>query len=138
MQFRLHVKCKERKNRPQGSLLIRECCCEAVQESRLCPVHCFEWQQLSNGERLLTITNSQARHRLRRYATMLALPGADRVTLKVFRASRATALALQGKPIRHILEAGEWRSAAMLRYVSADTLDAGSLLTQSVLEEDSD
>jgi hypothetical protein len=135
---RLHVKLKERKNRPQGSLLIRECCCESVRESRLCPVHCFDWQQLNEGDRLLTITNSQARHRLRRYATMLALPGADRVTLKVFRASRATALALQGKPIHHILEAGEWRSAAMLRYVSADTLDAGSLLTQSVLEEDSD
>ena len=69
---------------------------------------------------------------------MLELPGAARVSLKVFRASRATALALQGRPVHHILEAGEWRSAAMLKYVSADALDAGSLLTQSVLEEDSD
>ena len=135
---RLHVRLKERKNRPQGSLLIRECACAAVLESRLCPVHCFDWQQPCTGEKLLTLTTGQARHRLRRYATMLALPGADRVTLKVFRASRATNLALQGRPIHHILEAGEWRSAAMLKYVSPDALDTGSLLTQSVLEEDSD
>ena len=135
---KLHVRLRSRKNRPQGSLLIRECNCGALQEPRLCPVHCFDWQQLNEGDRLFTLTNAAARHRLRRYATMLALPGAARVTLKVFRASRATALALQGRPIHHILEAGEWRSAAMLRYVSADALDTGSLLTQSVLEEDSD
>ena len=59
-------------------------------------------------------------------------------TFKAFRASGATALALQGEPLHQILDAGEWKSAAVLRYVSSDALDAGALLTQTVTNDDSD
>jgi hypothetical protein len=139
---RLHVRLRSRKNRPQGSLLIRECCCSATADMRLCPVHCVDWANRQTGVRLFSLSASSARQKLRRFAAMLALPGADRVTLKLFRSSRATNLALAGKPLHAILEAGEWRSAALLRYVSPDVLDAGSLLTQTVIgeaqDEDSD
>ena len=66
---------------------------------------------------------------------LCGLPGAADVTLKVFRASRATNLALSGQPLHAIMEAGEWRSGAVLRYASADALDTGAMV-QSAIEED--
>ena len=53
---------------------------------------------------------------------------------KAFRAGRATQLAREGKPIHMIMQMGEWRSAAILNYVSADALDA-SAFWQEVQEE---
>ena len=81
------------------------------------------------------LTPSQSTQKLRRYASMLGITGAQTMTLKTFRASRATALALQGKPVHAILAAGEWRSAAVLNYCSPDAMDAGALLQQAIMQE---
>jgi hypothetical protein len=137
---RVYVRLRCRKNRPQGSLLIRECNCEEGQarDQRLCPVHCMDWNSQVPGQQVFRLSATAATQKLRRYATMLGLRGAGEATLKVFRSSRATNLALQGRPIHQILEAGEWRSAAMLKYVAPEALDRGSLLTAAVMEEDAD
>ena len=115
---RLHIRLRSRKNRSQGSIFAWECTCDAFQEPRLCPVHCFNWEEQQVGARLFTLSAAAAKMRLRRYASLCGIPGAQSATLTAFRASRATTLALQGKPLHQVLEAGEWRSAAVLRYVS--------------------
>ena len=81
------------------------------------------------------MSSSNAKHKLRRYATILGIASAKQLTLKTFRASRATALALAGKPVHQILAAGEWRGAAFLRYCTEDALDAGAVLTASIIED---
>lgn len=67
---------------------------------------------------------------------MMGVPSAQSATLKVFRASRATNLALQGKPLAHILQAGEWKSAAVLSYASAEALDKGAFLRQTLSQSE--
>jgi hypothetical protein len=136
---KLVVRLRCRKNRPQGSILVRECSCANGRDQRLCVVHCMSWSDQIPGDRLFTLTPSQTKQKLRRYSRMLGVRESGTLILKTFRASRATALALQGRPMHQILEAGEWRSAAFLRYVTSDSLDAGAVLSSSVMAEtDSD
>jgi hypothetical protein len=59
----------------------------------------------------------------RAIAGMAGVEGAERLTLKVFRASRATAMARAGCSLGEILIAGEWRSSAFARYVDIDSLN---------------
>ena len=132
---RLHIRLKSRKHRPQGSLLIRGCVCSHTLDARLCPVHCIDWSTMEVGEKLLQITPTAAQQRLRRYSLLCGIPGASQVTLKVFRASRATTVALAGKPLHAIMHAGEWKSEAAQRYCSADAFDLGAMVS-SVIQED--
>ena len=131
----LHVRLRCRKNRPQGSLMVRNCSCQGDRDQRLCVVHCFPWQDQAVGEKAFHLTPTAATQKLRRYASMLSITGAQTLTLKTFRASRATSLALQGKPVHAILAAGEWRSAAVLNYCSPDAMDAGALLQKTIMQE---
>ena len=55
-----------------------------------------------------------------------------------FRASRATNLALEGKPVHAVLAAGEWKSAAVLAYANEDAFDRGAILTKTLEESDSE
>ena len=64
------------------------------------------------------------------------MPGAASATLKSFRASKATNMALQGNPVRQVLQAGEWRSSAVLAYASEDAFDRGALLAQTLAASD--
>ncbi len=54
----------------------------------------------------------------------------EKLTLKTLRASAAAALAKARYSVGHILRAGEWRSAAFLRYADVEALDPMSLLGQ--------
>ena len=128
---------KTRKHRPQGSLLTRVCTCFDDSDSRLCPVHAMSIQG-APGTQLFSITRSQAQRKLRRYLTLLDVPGASTATLKTFRASRATNLALEGRPLHKIMQAGEWRSQAMLAYASEDALDRGQVLAAQLEASDSE
>ncbi len=82
------------------------------------------------------MTQSSAQRKLRRYLTMLSVAGATSAGLKTFRASRATNLALQGRPLHKILQAGEWRSQALLNYANEDALDKGQILIHTLEQSD--
>ena len=60
------------------------------------------------------------------------------LTWKAFRAGHATALALQGASIRHILAAGEWRSRTFLQFIDEDTIDAAEFLIATLDDSDSE
>ena len=84
------------------------------------------------------LTANTAVRKLRKYLTLLSVPGAQSATLKTFRASKATNMALQGKPVHVVLAAGEWRSSAVLSYANEDAFDAGAVLTQTLERSDSE
>jgi hypothetical protein len=134
----LHIRLKVRKHRPRGSLLIRSCICHEVFDNRLCPVHCISWEDMGAGEKVVGISATAAQQRLRRYAKLCTVPGAAQTTLKVFRASRATNLALAGKPLHMIMQAGEWRSSAVLHYCSEEALDVGQMVQNTITEDAED
>ena len=56
---------------------------------------------------------------------MLSIEKADQFfSLKAFRAGRATEMIKQNISLGSVLRAGEWRSAAMLRYLAEDEIDS--------------
>ena len=75
----------------------------------------------------------------KRFRARLAEAGmekASKVGFKAFRAGRATAMVAAGETLAAILQAGEWRSAAMLRYISETELDKKALLEAAFNVED--
>ena len=62
---------------------------------------------------------------MRAFLNVLKVPGAHLVTLKAFRAGKATAMAASGNSLGLIVAAGEWYSAAYLNYVIEQAAEAG-------------
>ena len=142
---KVYLKLQRRKNRPGGSLLIRQCQCSTTgSDEWFCPVHCCSLRYAAQGTQIMPeMTATTAAKKLRRYLTMLGAPAANEATLKVFRASKATNLCLQGKPVAAVLAAGEWRSAAVLNYVDDDLMlradmSRDAVMLRTIVESDSD
>ena len=75
--------------------------------------------------------------RLHHLLAILLVADPSRYTWKAFRAGKASAMAAAGQPLPKILQAGEWRSAAVLHYVDHDLLDAAAFL-QELSDDDDD
>ena len=60
---------------------------------------------------------------IRRLLLVLKWDDVARLTLKAFRAGKATQLAKDGVSLGLILQSGEWRSLAYLRYVDVETVE---------------
>ena len=93
--------------------------------------------RVATGEKLFQFNGAEFRRILCRLLTLLGHRDASHVTLKSFRAGRATCLAPNGHSIGEILTAGEWKSSAFLRYCQADDLSVSALLNV-VLEDNHD
>ena len=63
---------------------------------------------------------------------------AEKATLKMFRSGHATHMANEGRPLAVILQAGEWKSKAWLRYVDLNILEQNVLLQKSVDSDSED
>ena len=141
---KIYLKLRRRKHRPAGSLLVRHCECPKEGENWCCPVHCLSFRYSNAGERVFpAMTASLMKRKLKRYLLFLEVPHSAQVGLKVFRASRATNLALAGRPVAHILQAGEWRSAAVLNYIDEEALlqgamDKAAILAKAIQQSDSE
>ena len=66
------------------------------------------------------------------------IEGAERLALKAFRASMATNLIASGEPLKTVLEWGEWRSRAVLRYIDENAVEAQRFLDASLVASDDD
>ena len=124
--------------RPCGSLLWRTCTCY-LGDTRCCVVHVAQpvLDCVATGEKLSQFSGAEFRRILCRLLALLGHHDASHVTLKSFRAGRATSLAANGHSIGEILIAGEWKSSAFLRYCQADDLSV-SAFWKVVLEDDHD
>ena len=60
------------------------------------------------------------------------------MTLKAFRAGKANSMAATGSGLRAILEAGEWKSKAVLNYLQSETIDEISLLNATIEQSDAE
>ena len=73
------------------------------------------------------------------YLTMIGLAHANAFTWKCVRAGRATAMALTpGMKLSTIMEAGEWRSSAVFKYVRPEDADMQSFLAQALDASDAE
>ena len=154
--FTLHL--KRRKNKPEGSCLMRKCCC--AKAPKLC-IACLLrplMQATLPGRRvfmgvtaggavkalrcmLQAVGTERAQfyrpHDLRRgHAEDLRLEG---MFLGLWRLCRLVRLhsPLRGAPLWKILAAGEWRSPAFLDYLDAHRMEIEMVL-QGCLDEESD
>ena len=82
----------------------------------------------SRGAKLFPWRPYEAIAAFRRQLALLSVRSADQFGFKAFRAGRATELAKEGCSLTQVLLAGEWRSAAYLRYLSEDAFDAAGLI----------
>ena len=134
----LHVRLRQRKNRPTGSLLRRPCTCRT--DKKTCAVHLAlpVLQGKQQGQRLWDGTGAGFIQQVRRLLAQMGVPGAMHFSGKAFRAGKATAMAASGSSIGSILTAGEWRSAAFLSYIDETEVDAACLLHKALEDSDDD
>ena len=58
------------------------------------------------------------------------------MTLNVFRSDKATTMAVHGASLQAILEAGEWKSRAVLNYVASEQVDELAILDATFQQSD--
>ena len=139
----LAIRLRRRKHRPAGSLLVRSCNCKPGSISNFCVVHrVTAWVSASAllpGQKLwANATQACALTHMRRLLTLLGTPDAHQCSWKAVRSGRATEMAADGFTLAKILEAGEWRSSAFLRYIDETAADQGQSLRAALEENDED
>ena len=132
----LRLRC--RKNRPAGSLLTRPCTCSLMRET--CAYHAIEALTKAKvvGSILWSLTPHELLRSLRRFLILLHVDGGAAATLKCFRAGKACSLAARGEDIKLILELGEWKSRAVMKYLNAEAVDDMAILNASIDASDDD
>ena len=138
--FVCHLQLRKRKHMPKGSVMTRPCTCRGSEPDRLCASHRLHrrLQQTAPGQALFNKTAPQLLKRFRDLLSLLKIPGSERFGFKAFRAGKATDLAKSGCPVHIIMMMGQWRSAALLRYVRPDALDEGVFWKEVANEPESE
>jgi hypothetical protein len=136
----LVLKLRRRKNKPHGSVLRRPCSCKFVLACN-CPVHGIgPWlKTLEPGSTPFAhISGAYALAELRRRLTLLGIPDAEKYVLQDFRKGHADDIRARGGTLREILEAGEWRSPAFLRYLDVNKMEADLFMIDHLEESEAD
>ena len=122
-----------------GSLLKRPCTYRASGQ-QLCLPHRLEafLRGKGQGRKVWAASLTEFLAAVRRLLTALDIENPEQYTLKMFRAGHATTLAEEGKSIGHILQAGEWKSAAFLSYIDEDAVDAAQIVEHVFSESDAE
>ena len=133
----LGLKLKTRKNKQQGSTLLRKCSCEAC--SRTCPVHVL-WHgffaNLAEGEKpWADVSHSAVLEHLRRTLERLQVPDHGLYGTHDFRRGHAKDLQQSGRPIAELLAAGEWKSKAVKKYLDMPELERDVALEAAILSD---
>ena len=99
-------------------------------------VHRFAELTGTTGDLLSERSGNQVQKDLRTDLGLLAVPDAQRFTLKAFRAGKVSHMAAVGDSLAIALAAGEWRSSAFLHNVSETDVDKYRILDSAVAEDD--
>ena len=130
---------KRRKNKPQGSKLVRTCWCN--ESPVTCPVHAFGpmLERCVPGQKLFEgITPAGALGVLRSILFHLGVQGHDMYRTHDLRRGHALDLQQSGAPLYAILSAGEWKSPAFLEYLNIEELEREAVVQAHVDESDED
>ena len=135
----LVLKLKRRKNKEQGSRLVRTCWCKEC--SRTCPVHVLGplITKMQPGAALFEgITKAVALSKLRVMLEAIGVEKFESYRSHDIRRGHALDLQCAGAPLWQILEAGEWSSPAFLKYLDLHKLDTELVVQAHCNESDSD
>jgi len=106
-----------RKNVTTPTSMTRACCCESSGRG-LCAVHWLhDLHRRSPSGRLFQFNVAQFRRYTQAFATMVGVSMPGRVGTHAFRRGMAQDIVDAGGSLAILLRAGEWRSAAFLRYL---------------------
>jgi len=128
---------KRRKNRPQGSRLVRGCWCKKSPKS--CPVHKlggFLNEHRAGDSPFKGISAACALDTLRMILADLGVENAHVSRTHDFRRGHARDLQASGAPLYVILAAGEWSSPAFMSYLDFWKLEADAVVQAHVDESD--
>ena len=125
LQDTLCLKLLRRKNLLRGTTIRRKCCCAA--SKNMCPIHVLWHDFFDDLERRCKpwarISACDVRRKLRGTVNELKVPCAASFATHDFRRGHAKDLQLSGAPLAKILAAGQWRSAAFLKYLDECDLE---------------
>jgi len=134
---RVQLKLLERKNKPEGSLIQRDCWCSKCKVT--CPVHGL-WplvEPLKNGTQLFKgVSGQDAICAIRQCLKRLGVKGSSKYTTKAFRRGHARQLADEGASLCTILAAGEWGSKAFMVYQDHCSIERNAVLEAHLAESD--
>ena len=122
-----YMRLRQRKNRAGGSLMMRSCVCGTKSPCGFCSIARLTADRVP-GSMLWRLSPLEMLKLIKRYLILLHTPNIAGCSLKMFRAGKACALAADGKSMKVILELGEWRSIAVLKYLNAEAIDEIGLL----------
>ena len=125
----------KRKHRPRGSLLQRPCTCSSSVSPQFCVVHRLKQLAGTVGTQLSTRTAYEVLRTLRQDLTSVGVKAAKLVTLKGFRAGMASHMAANKEPLGKILAFGEWKSSALLAYISETAVDSLKIIQNEIAQE---
>lgn len=130
------LRLKKRKHRPEGSMLWRHCTCNV--RPALCAYHAVARlvKDKSPGDLLWDVSAAEVLSTARRLATLARVEDAGRLTLKAFRASKASNMISAGEPLKTVLTWGEWRSRAVLNYIDENAVEQAALLEATLIASD--
>ncbi|CAK0898072.1 unnamed protein product [Prorocentrum cordatum] len=135
----LCVRWSRRKHRPRGSFLRRPSRCAQV-GPQFCAAHRLgTWlEQFQVGQTLWSFSTSSALGVLRRLLCLFGVHDAKLYTWKCVQGGRAADMSARGCTLGSILSAGEWRSVAVLRYISEQKVGVAEALRQAVDASDTE
>jgi hypothetical protein len=135
----LVLRLARRKNKPDGAIIRRSCCCE--KSKHLCPVHVLgKWMkaQATGNAPFAQFSASFARSELKRRLAKIGIADAEQYVLHDMRRGHAQDLVESGCSLHQILKAGEWVSPAFLKYLDLAKVDRDSVVQAHVAESDSE
>jgi hypothetical protein len=135
----LEISLLKRKNRPQGSVLVRACTCP--RETLLCPVHALSLYVRSQGRlrqgKVFSVSCTGFTRQLREDLADLAVERPEDYSSQSFR--RGTAQEMMSRPgarLADVLKAGEWSSASFMEYQNREEIDQMAILDLLCDEDD--
>jgi len=132
---------RRRKNVPAGTVLKRACSCTAARDL-LCPVHALsEWHARTGrawSGRLFRYPPTSFRRDLQRAVRDLGLENPESFSSHSFRRGTAQDMSLVGSSLAEILEAGQWRSSAFMKYLCKADLEQAAVLDVFLAGSDSE
>ena len=127
-----------RKNKPHGTVLTRKCWCSS--STLTCPVHAVGQiiSSMPSNLKVFEGLSAQAvRYTLRDRVRKLGLCDSQNYNTHDFRRGHARDLAnSKGSTIKQILEMGQWKSSAILKYVDQDELETQAVVEAHICESD--
>ena len=136
----VHLHLKRRKNRKQGSRIVRKCWCE--QSPTTCPVHALKdiVGCMHDGHKPFEKVPSHKvlallRHRMRK----LGMPMSEAYETKDFRRGHARDLIEKpGGTLKEVMAMGQWKSSALIDYLDINEIEAGAVIEAHIAESEAE